>query len=110
MWIIIHSLVWNGEISRADDLGFPFNLFSTFLSGGPIAKTAEPKEDDISLPELPLENRVTDPISMLSEISLNDLYNFLFDPETAAANLFISAGFVIIITKFSYFDFHFSKY
>ena len=36
--------------------------------------------------------------SSLSEISINGLYNFLTFPQTAAGNLYLSAGFVSFVT------------
>ena len=35
--------------------------------------------------------------SSLSEISINNLYNFLTEPKTAAGNLYLSAGFVSVL-------------
>lgn len=103
-WIVLHSLLWNGEISRVTDIGFPLNVLTSILhlDEEPIAKSAETKEDDITLPNLSLEDRISTPATSLSKISLNNLYNFLTDPEVVATNLFVCAGVVIILTQIIY--------
>lgn len=82
---------------------FPFNIISQLMKGDNVStnlKEAESKEDEASILPisnsnyydgyLSLENRLSG--SSLSEISLNNLYNFLTDPEVAAANLILTAG------------------
>ena len=108
VWVILHSLVWNGEVSRDEDLVFPFNFIAQLLKGDTVSsnlkEAAELKEDDIGVISsnsnyydgyLSLENRLSG--ASLSEISLNGLYNFLTDPEVAAFNLLITATLVIIL-------------
>ena len=120
LWTIVHTLVWNGEVSRDEDFGFPFNVIAQILKGdtvdplkGPLnkLKEAESKEDyngvlSVSNSNyydgyLSLENRLSG--SSLSEISLNNLYNFLTDPEVAAANVIYTATLVIMF-RMSYQD------
>ena len=106
-WITIHSLVWDGEKSRDDEFGFPLNLIAQYFTGGSISDRSglskEGKDEEVWDPfnpyhdgQPPAQDRVTpsNPINMLAEISINDLYNFLTNPSTAAGNLFLSAGFV----------------
>ena len=105
-WVILHSVVWNGEISRDEDLPFPFNTISQFLKGDKDTtidlKEAEAKEDTNNILAvnnsnyydgyISSEDRISG--SSLSEISLNNLINFITDPEIAATSLTISAALV----------------
>ena len=94
-------------MSGDEDFGFPFNIISQLTKGDTISsnlKEAESKDNEGSILPisdsnyyegyLSLENRLSG--SSLSEISLNNLYNFLTDPEIAAANLILAATLVII--------------
>ena len=105
-WVILHSLVWNGEISRDEDLPFPFNIISQLMKGDNDAiihlKEAKLKQDTSDI--LPVSNssqyissedRLSG--SSLSEISLNNLINFVTDPEIGATSLVISAGLVNVL-------------
>ena len=115
MWIVLHSLVWDGKKSRDDEFGFPLNIVASYFTGGSISdRSALYKEGkDAFQTEFPdgnyhdgyplAQDRITDPITSLTEISLNDLYNFLTDPSTGAGNLFLSAGFVSNQTYVVYF-------
>ena len=105
-WVILHSVVWNGEISRDEDLPFPFNIISQLLKGDKDAtinlKGAEVKEDTNNILAVSnsnyfdgytsSEDRISG--SSLSEISLNNLINFVTDPEIGATSLTISAALV----------------
>ena len=106
-WILLQSLVWNGEISRDEDMPFPFNVIAQLLKGDKDLeinlKEKESKGDgnsDLSVSNynyydgyISANNRISG--SSLSEISLNNLYNFLTDPNIAASSLIITAGLVI---------------
>ena len=107
LWVTLHSLIWNGEISRDEDLAFPFNVIAKLLKGDKVASInlneAELKEDNkdailaVSNSNyydgyLTTDNRISG--SSLSEISLNNLYNFLTNPEIAASSLIITAALV----------------
>ena len=99
-WVILHSLVWTGELSEDDDFPFPFSLISPFFQGTVSLKSKEANNYDEQLDNignyydgyLSANDRISG--SSLSEISLNNLYNFLTDPSPAAGNLFLAAGFV----------------
>ena len=108
-WVILHSIIWNGEIKKDDDLPFPFNQIARILKGDEIASIdlKEPvalNKDMNNILDttssnyydgyISKENQISG--SSLSEISLNNLYNFLTDPEIGASNLIISAAFVSI--------------
>ena len=86
LWVTLHSLIWNGKISRDEDLPFPFNVLARLLKGDKLAtinlNEATFKEDNnneiVSISNskyydgyLSTENRISD--SSLSEISLNNL-------------------------------------
>ena len=109
-WVILHSIIWNGEIKKDDDLPFPFNQIARILKGDEIA-SIDLKEPEKALKKdinnildstssnyydgyISKENQISG--SSLSEISLNNLYNFLTDPEIGASNQIISAAFVSI--------------
>ena len=108
-WAILHSIVWNGEISRDEDLPFPLNIISQIWKGDKDAtinlKDAESKEDTIDISAVSNANyydghksskhRLSG--SSLSEISLNNLVNFVTDPEIAAGSLVISAALVNVL-------------
>ena len=46
-WVILHSIIWNGEIKKDDDLPFPFNQIARILKGDEIASIdlKEPVKD-----------------------------------------------------------------
>jgi len=107
--VILHSIIWNGEIKKDDDLPFPFNQIARILKGDEIASVdlKEPvalKKDINTILDstssnyydgyISKENQISG--SSLSEISLNNLYNFLTDPEIGASSQIISAAFVNI--------------
>ena len=105
-WIILHSLLWNGEIQRDEDLPFPFNIIARLLKGenntGISLKEKESKDDGNYISSvnsstyddryISANNRISG--SSLSEISLNNLYNFLTNPQNAAGSLVF--GFCLV--------------
>ena len=105
-WVILHSIVWNGEISRDEDLPFPFNVISQLLKGDEDVtlnlketKLKEATNDILAVSNsnyfdgyMSSEDRISG--SSLSEISLNNLINFVTDPAIAATSLVFSAALV----------------
>ena len=37
MWIVVHSLVWDGKKSRDDEFDFPLNIIASYFTGGSIS-------------------------------------------------------------------------
>jgi hypothetical protein len=98
--------VWNGEISRDEDLPLPYNISSQLLIGDKDVtlnlketKLKEDTNDILAVSNsnyfdgyMSSEDRISG--SSLSEISLNNLINFVTDPSIAATSLVISAALV----------------
>ena len=103
VWVILHSIVWNGEVSRDEDLPFPFNIISQLMKGDNDAiihlKEAKLKQDTSDILHVSNLTQYISPEdrlsgSSLSELSLNNLINFVTDPAIGATSLVISAGLV----------------
>ena len=100
-------MIWTGEISRNEQLHFPFDTIARILnseerdSGNSnkkefnvdanstyiITKNNTEKKDHLAI-----ENRIQG--SSLSEISVNNLYNMMTNPESVATALIIIAAVV----------------
>lgn len=109
-WTLVHKLVWNGEVASDDDFGFPLNIIANLFTGGAISDRSALSRQEGHQGDIRFGNYFNGHIpnlkqklgSSLSEVSLNNLYNFLTEPGTAASNLFLSMGFVSDSIKFAH--------
>ena len=114
IWITLHSILWDGEIQRDEDLPFPFDLIAKALKGDEIEFNGikEPKSRS-SLNETVLleeSNEVQSnfnaktPVlhrnSSLAQISVNNLYNLITDPFGGALSLTLGFFFVSIFDQY----------
>ena len=98
-WILIHSLVWDGELTRDEDLFFPLNILADVLKGAEIASfnveyntVIKDKKEPLSIDKSNL--KFTNSMektgirgNSLAEISVNNLINFLVNPNNAMTSL-----------------------
>ena len=76
----------------------PFGKASEDLLGTELTALTKDAIDEPLQTEvrLPAEDRLAG--SFISDISINDLYNFMTFPQGIAGNLFLAAGFVSVVT------------
>lgn len=123
-WYTMHSLFWVGPVSRSDELAFPLNLVSqvvNFFYGGKsdeeqdlVSRTEspffdnvdpggvdyidEPTQSDAQSPEGSTQiSRIYNPGSFLSQLSLNNLVNFISNPQTTMLQFIFNAAFVRLL-------------
>ena len=79
MWVVVHSLVWDGAVSNTGDI---------------LASLTSPltKADLSSQPTGSLTERLT--FNSINELSLTKLWNFFADPNPSTRNLFLNVGWV----------------
>jgi hypothetical protein len=80
MWIVIHSLIWDGEVSNIQD------ITASLLSPGQAVPLSNPSATFAS-------SRLS--LSSLSELSPVKMWNFFTNPNTSTRNLFLNIGFAL---------------
>lgn len=119
-WYTMHSLFWAGPASRSDELTFPLNLVAKvvdFLNGGSSEDDEENEDvgneqltsregedfeylDEGGGPQTRQEeiinqpDRIYNPPSFLSQISLHNWLNFISNPNHIMLQFFYLAMFV----------------
>ena len=93
MWIVIHSLIWNGKVSNLQDIttsllspGMYYEVFyfsNIFYFPGQTVPLSNPTS---------VSSRLS--LDSLSELSFVKLWNFFTDPNPSTRNLFLNIGFV----------------
>ena len=110
VWIILHSLLWDGEIQRDEDLPFPFDLIAKAVKGGeiefngikePISRsslneTVLLEKSNEGLSSVYAKSPVLHRNSSLAQISVNNLYNLITNPFGGALSLTLGFFFVSI--------------
>ena len=114
MWIVIHSLIWDGKISNYEDMALSllspgcFHLFSkhrilyNFCSGIDVP-LSEPSRESLESPSRESSSdessesqsaasRFT--LDSLSELSFVKIWNYFTDPNPSTRNLYLNIGFV----------------
>ena len=111
-WILIHSLVWDGELTRDEDLFFPLNILADVLKGADIAsfnveynKDIKDKKEPLSIDKSNLKSKNSMEktgirANSLAEISVNNLINFLVNPKNAMTSLTFSHYLVSKVIPF----------
>ena len=111
-WILIHSLVWDGELTRDEDLFFPLNILADVLKGADIAsfnveynKDIKDKKEPQSIDKSNLKSKNSMEKTgirgnSLAEISVNNLINFLVNPNNAMTSLTFSHYLVSSVFPF----------
>ena len=111
-WILIHSLVWDGELTRDEDLFFPLNILADVLKGADIAsfnveynKDIKDKKEPQSIDKSNLKSKNSMEKTgirgnSLAEISVNNLINFLVNPNNAMTSLTFSHYLVSKVIPF----------
>ena len=114
IWITLHSILWDGEIKRDEELPFPFDLIAKSLKGDEIQFNGikEPKSRS-SLNETILLEKSNEGLnsgyakspvlhrnSSLAQISVNNLYNLITDPWGGALSLTLGFFFVSIFRQY----------
>jgi len=98
MWIVIHSLLWNGEVSNYQDIGLsllspgvdvPLSS-SSDSSDSPSSKISTGSESS-DLQES--DSRFT--FDSLSELSFTKIWNYFTDPNPSTRNLYLNIGFAL---------------
>ena len=79
MWVVLHSLVWDGAVSSTGD------ILASLTS--PLSKADLSRQTTGSLTE-----RLT--FNSINELSLTKLWNFFADPNPSTRNLFLNVGWV----------------
>jgi len=82
MWIVIHSLIWDGKVSNLQD------ITASLLSPGQDILLSNPTRKSSVSPS----SRFS--LDSLSELSFVKLWNFFTDPNPSTRNLFLNIGFV----------------
>merc|ERR1719153_1648019 len=80
MWIVIHSLIWDGEVSNLQD------ITASILSPGQKVALSNTSPTSAS-------SRLT--LNSLSELSPTKMWNFFANPNTSTRNLFLNIGFAL---------------
>ena len=114
-WILIHSFVWNGKITRDEDLLFPFNILANVLKGDEIAsfnikdnEIIKDKKEAVGVDKFYDNHKQSIEKThlrgnSLAEISLNNLYNFLVNPSNSMTGLTFGS---YLVNKFELGDFN----
>ena len=91
--------MWNGELTRDEDLFFPLNILADVLKGADIAsfnveynKVINDKKEPLSIDKSNLKStKIMEKTGIrgnsLAEISVNNLINFLVNPNNAMTGL-----------------------
>ena len=99
-WIIMHTLFWDGKLSRDADVPLPIRIFANLFNAG-----EENNNNLVSRHDDPFQTKWTDETAQdpaqdrlnfdsLDEISYNGLFNFFADPNPSFRNLIMNTGFV----------------
>jgi len=80
MWILIHSLIWDGEVSNLQD------ITASILSPGQKVALSNTSPTSAS-------SRLT--LNSLSELNPTKMWNFFANPNTSTRNLFLNIGFAL---------------
>ena len=114
VWIILHSLLWDGEIQRDEDLPFPFDLIAKAVKGGeiefngikePISRsslneTVLLEKSNEGLGSVYAKRPILHRNSSLAQISVNNLYNLITNPFGGALSLTLGFFFVSIFCQY----------
>ena len=104
--------MWDGELTRDEDLFFPLNILADVLKGGEIAsfnveynKVLKDKKEPLSIDKSNLKSgNIMDKTGIrgnsLAEISVNNLINFLVNPNNAMTSLTFSHYLVSSVFPF----------
>jgi len=85
MWVVIHSLVWDGKISNYQDMAL------SLLSPGVDVQLSTPSDKSSESP--PASSRFT--LDSLSELSFVKIWNYFTDPNPSTRNLYLNIGFAL---------------
>ena len=104
--------MWNGELTRDEDLFFPLNILADVLKGADIAsfnveynKVINDKKEPLSIDKSNLKStKIMEKTGIrgnsLAEISVNNLINFLVNPNNAMTGLTFGHYLVSVVLSF----------
>ena len=104
--------MWNGELTRDEDLYFPLNILADVLKGADIAsfnveynKVIKDKKEPLSIDKSNLKStKIMEKTGIrgnsLAEISVNNLINFLVNPNNAMTGLTFGHYLVSVVLSF----------
>ena len=111
MWVVIHSLVWDGKISNFQDLALSLlspgmvqvsvkTQYLTYNTGMDVQLSTPAEKSAESSP--PASSRLT--LDSLTELSFVRIWNYFTDPNPSTRNLYLNIGFVNMTRCCSYND------
>ena len=116
MWIVIHSLLWNGEVSNYQDIGLSLLspgksrkvnpntvlVYNWAIPGVDVPLSTSSDNSDSASSKISAGAESSDPLEAdsrftfdsLSELSFTKIWNYFTDPNPSTRNLYLNIGFV----------------